>query len=338
MTAPAPAAVRDADPSLARRRSLPQGARVEMRPMRDGWPVRTVMWPGRAGGPGSLLFVTGRGDFLEKYCETFHDLVDAGWGVASFDWRGQGLSGRQGDDPMKGHSPGFDNWLGDIDELIAWFRASLPAPYFAVAHSMGGHLLQRHLAGENGEFERAVLLSPMLGISARPLGPWIARAVARLMVWTGRGGAYVIGGGPYARGAPGSMRQHLLTSDAARYGDEGWWVEQTPALALGSPTFGWVDAAFRSLENLLKPPRGMRGTGEGAAFVPLLQRISTPVLVMIPVEDGLVDNNVTRRIESLLHDGLLEEVPGAGHELLREVPAIRSQVLARLLAFLEAGR
>jgi lysophospholipase len=326
------------DPSLARRHTLPAGGQIAMRPMRDGWPVRTALWPGRADGPGSLLFLSGRGDFLEKYCETFHDLVDAGWGVASFDWRGQGLSGRQGDAPMKGHSAGFDNWLADLDDLIAWFRASLPAPYFAAAHSMGGHLLQRHLAGENGEFERAVLLSPMLGISARPLGPFLARVVARGAIWLGLGGAYIIGGGPYVPGGPGSIRQHLLTSDPARYSDEAWWVDQNPALAQGSPTFGWVDAAFRSLGVLLDPPAGARGTGEGAAFVPLLQRITTPMLVMIPEDDGLVDNRVTRRVESQINNGLLEEVPGAGHELLREVPAIRTQVLARLLAFLETGR
>nr|WP_310523774.1 alpha/beta hydrolase [Polymorphobacter sp.] len=308
-----------------------------MRAMRDGWKVRTAVWAGRVDGPGSILFLTGRGDFIEKYCETFHDLVDAGWGVATFDWRGQGLSGRQGDGPMKGHSPGFENWLSDLDELIGWFQASLPQPWYAVAHSMGGHLLQRHLAGENGEFVRAVLLAPMLGVRAPPLGPMAAGWLARVMVALGRGGEFVPGGGPYVRGTVGSVRQRLLTHDAARYLDEGWWVEQVPALALGSVTYGWLDAAFRSLKVIFSAPVGMRGTGEGADRRPRLQRITTPMLVMIPEHDGLVDNGVTRRVRGLMPYAALEEVPGAAHELLREVDEVRERVLARVMGFLETG-
>lgn len=325
------------DVALARRRGLPGGGVVAPLALRDGWQVRTAAWPGRAGGPGSILLVTGRGDFLEKYCETFHDLVDRGWGVASFDWRGQGLSGRLGGDAMKGHGPGFDTWLGDLDELVGWFRRVLPAPHYAIAHSMGGHLLQRHLAGENAEFERAVLLSPMLGVRARPLGASGARLLARAMVRLGRGGEYVAGGGPYRRGAAGSLRQRLLTSDAGRYDDEGWWIEQVPGLALGSPTWGWLDAAGRSLADLLAPSAGARGTGEGATARPGLERITTPLLILIPAEDGLVDNDVTRAAEARMRSARIEEVAGAGHELLREVPAIRERVLARVTAFLARG-
>lgn len=321
--------------TLARRRTLPTGGQVFLQPMRDGWPVRVAIWPGRADGPGSLLFITGRGDFLEKYCETFHDLVDAGWGVMSFDWRGQGLSGRQGDDTMKGHSPGFANWLDDLDALVALFQLRLPRPWHAAAHSMGGHLLQRHLAGENGEFTRAVLLSPMLGLVAKPLGSCMTRLLARIAVTLGKGGAYVPGGGPYVAGTPGSYRQRLLTSDAERYGDEGWWVAQNPALAIGSVTYGWLDAAFRSLDALFAPPPGTRGSGEGAGATPMLGRINTPLLILIPDHDGLVDNRATQRALAQMPLASLEEFPGAGHELLRETPAIRSRVLARLTAFLQ---
>ena len=325
------------DAALRRRRSLPAGGTVAMRTMRDGWPIRTAVWPGRAGGPGSILFLTGRGDFLEKYCETFHDLVDVGWGVACFDWRGQGLSGRQGDTPMKGHSSGFENWLSDLDELIDWFEATLPRPWFAVAHSMGGHLLQRHMAGENGEFTRAVLLSPMLGVTARPLGPRLARWLARAAVMVGCGGAFVPGGGPFAADAAGSVRQKLLTSDPERYADEGWWVAQNPALGIGSVTYGWLDAAFRSLAAIFSPPPGVHGTGEGKDSRPLLQRITTPMLILIPHTDGLVDNAVTRRAKALMPHARIEEIDSSGHELLREASDIRARVLARLTTFLETG-
>ena len=325
--------------ALSRRRTLPPGGHVVLQPMADGWPVRSLYWPAKQNGPGSILLLTGRADFAEKYAETLHDLIDAGWGVATFDWRGQGRSGRVGDDSMKGDAPagGFDRWLADLDTLIGWFHRVLPPPWFAIGHSMGGHLLLRHLAGENCEFERAVLLAPMLGVSARPLGAPLARLLARLMVGLGLGHRYVAGGGPRLPREPGSARQLLLTTDPERYGDEGWWVEQNPALALGSSTWGWLAAAFASLDALLKPPRGLRGTGEGARRVPALQRITTPVLVLVAEPDGLVDNAITRNAVATMAHATLEAVPGAGHELLREASDIRARVLARVTDFLQTG-
>lgn len=308
--------------ALARRRALPAGG-VGSLVLRDGWRLRTAAWPARAGGPGSILLVSGRGDFLEKNCETFHDLIDAGWGVASFDWRGQGLSGRQGDDPMKGHSPGFANWRADLGEVVAWFKATLPPPWHVVAHSMGGNLTLRHLEGGNHDFARAVLLSPMLGVRAKPLGPWLARRLARLMVAIGRGGDFLIGGGPYVPGTPGTPRQALLTSDAERYVDEGWWTAQTPGLALGSATWGWLDAAYGSIAQ--------------ATTAAALGSIVTPLLVLIPTDDGLVDNAATHDVVPRILGARIEVQPGTGHELLREADALRSAVLARLTRFLKDG-
>jgi len=303
---------------LSRRHSLPAGGTLAMRVMRDGWPVRTIFWPGRDPAKGSILLMTGRGDFIEKYAETLHDLVAAGWGVATFDWRGQGLSGRLGDTPEKGHCTSFEPWLADLAELTGWFHAVLPGPWFGMAHSMGGHLLLRRLAAGGGGFDRVVLLSPLLGIQAPPVGPGAARVLARIMVVRGRGGNYVAGGGPRIKAAPGSGRQLLLTSDPERYGDEAWWAGHDPGLSMGSPTFGWLDAAFRSL----------------AVLRAGLPRVATPVLIMIPGDDRLVDNAATRRAQVLLPGSTLVIVPGAGHELLREASDIRAQVLAQATAFL----
>jgi lysophospholipase len=304
--------------ALARRRSLPAGGTVVMQAMADGWPLRTAVWPARDAASGTVLLLNGRGDFIEKYAETIHDLVDAGWGVATFDWRGQGLSGRLGDTPEKGHCENFDTWLGDLDQLLTGWQAAVPGRWVAVAHSMGGHLLLRRLSVRGGEFARVVLLSPMLGLLAPPLGPGLARRVARLMVKLGRGGEYVRGGGPRIKAPPGSPRQLMLTSDAERYGDEGWWAEQEPRLSMGSATWGWLDAAFRSLAVL----------GAGPS------RVTTPLLVMIPASDGLVDSAATRAAMARMPAAGLEVIEGAGHELLREADALRSRVLARVMEFL----
>lgn len=311
-----------------RRRSLPAGGERLFLPLRDGWPVRLEHWarrdPQRDSAGGHVLMVTGRGDFAEKYAETLHDLVDVGWGVTVFDWRGQGLSRRVGRTPMHGASPtgagpGFDVWLDDLAELVNWSVARTGGPVLAAAHSMGGHLVLRHLAAGRGGILRAAVLAPMLGLAAGPLGPGLARRLAARLVKWHRGGDYVLGGGPYEPGVPGSERQKLLTSDTERYIDESWWVGQLPALALGSVTWGWLHDAFASIDTL-----AARGVPEA---------IAVPVLALIPERDGLVDSKATRRLIARIPDGETIAYPGAGHELLRESEPLRSEVLARMLAF-----
>lgn len=304
-----------------RRRSLPAGGERLFLPLRDGWPVRLEHWPRRNPERRHILMITGRADFVEKYAETVHDLVDAGWGVTIFDWRGQGLSRRVGKTAMHGDSPGFDVWLDDLAELVTWTVERTGGPVVVAAHSMGGHLLLRHLAAGRGGISRAAVLAPMLGLSASPLGPGLARWLAARMVKWGRGSDFVLAGGPYEPGVPGSRRQLLLTSDAERYSDESWWIAQYPALALGSVTWGWLHDAFASIQALSAP-----GVPEA---------ISAPVLALIPENDGLVDSKATRRLVARIPGGETVEYPGAGHELLREAEPLRSSVLARVLAFFD---
>lgn len=306
-----------ADP-LARRRSLPPGGVVATVTV-DGWPLRAMAWAG--GTRGSILAVNGRGDFIEKYAETCWDWIDRGWSVAAFDWRGQGRSGRLGDDPDKGHCDTLDRLVADVAELVAWFKETLPGPHFVVAHSMGGHLTLRHLAGGGRDFERAVLLAPMLGITT-PVAPWLMALAARAMRLVGGGGRYLPGGGPYRGKPPGSPRQMMLTTDSVRYVDEPWWAETQPGLVVGGVTWGWLAAAHASLAAL---------TAQGR-----LEAVATPTLILLPANESLVDNAATRRAAPRIPGVTLETIPDAAHELLRERDATRTAVLDRIDAFLTA--
>jgi lysophospholipase len=305
--------------ALARRRALPAGGERVWLTMRDGWRVRGEIWPGGNGGSsGTVLLMGGRGDFVEKYCEALHDLVDAGFAVASFDWRGQGLSGRLAANPMQGHCDSFEPWVADIGEIAVWLSERSPGRQFAIGHSMGGHLLLRHL-GEDGRFDRAVLLSPMLGLVAPPLGPWATRWLALAIVAAGGARRWVPGGGAYVPAAAGSPRQRMLTSDADRYPDEPWWIAACPELAMGAPSWGWLDAAFASLARLAPA------------------RVTTPLLVLTPERDALVDVAATRRMAALVPGARLVAIAGAGHELLRESDAIRARVLGDITGFLKGA-
>lgn len=304
--------------ALSRRRALPPGVDLSMRTMTDGHALRTASWTD--GRRGSILFLNGRGDFIEKWSEAYHDWRDRGFALAAFDWRGQGGSGRLLSDRLRGHGPAFEVWLADLAVQVAWFRDTHPAPHFAVAHSMGGHLLLRHLEDGGNDFERAVLLAPMLGLRAAPIGPGMAWLVARGAGLLGLGERYAPGSGPLVRGIAGSIRQRRLTSDVDRYGDEGWWLDQDAALALGGVTNGWLANAFSSLSALWR---------KGA-----LEKVTTPLMILVAEHEALVDNAATARAVKRLPKAWLQTVPAAAHELLREADAIRLPLLDGIDGFL----
>jgi lysophospholipase len=304
-----------------RRRSLPPDARWEEYPI-DGWPIRTVHWrPTAAKAPGSVMFVGGRADFIEKYSEAFWTWnVDWGLGLAAFDWRGQGLSGRMTADPHKGHVDDFARWIGDLGDLIDWFERMLPAPHFLVAHSMGAHLALCCLARGRSPIARGVLLAPMLGIRTAPLAPQTARRIAEAAVRCGLGERYGLLQSGYGPRQQRPERRALLTGCAERFADEHRWIAERPGLALGGVTWAWLAGAYRSIDALLAP--GM------------LEAIEIPLLVLLGEHEALVDAEAARAAADRLADGQIATIAGGRHELLREVDGTRLEAQANIRRFL----
>lgn len=297
------------------RRVVPEGARLSDWAAPDGWRLRVLDWPQLAGGAtrGSLLFLGGRGDFVEKYIEPMAHWHGNGWHVTSFDWRGQGASRAPG-----GPSPddGFDPLVHDLAGFAREWMAVHPGPHVAIAHSMGGHLLLRALAEEKVPFRAAVLVAPMAGINSGPipqrLGAWLARLFQKL----GRGDE------PIARDyriEGRGTRANRLTSSAERYADEIWWHGQQPAYDLGIPTWNWVAAAYRSMDRLTPGSLGS---------------IEIPLLILATDRDKLVDTRAIRRAAAAIPGAELV-IFDAAHEILREADPVRLDALRRIDAFLQ---
>ena len=81
----------------------------------DGVPLRAVRWHPQGEARGTVLIAPGRAEYVEKYFETVGDLLTRGLVVVVFDWRGQGMSGRELDDRRKGHIDDFSLYLRDLD-------------------------------------------------------------------------------------------------------------------------------------------------------------------------------------------------------------------------------
>ncbi|MEI9928706.1 MAG: alpha/beta fold hydrolase [Sphingomonas sp.] len=102
-----------------------------------------------------------------------------GWTITSFDWRGQGGSGRLTDAGNCGHIESFDQFVGDLRAFHADWAAATPGPHVVMGHSMGGHLVLRALVEGAIAPEAAVLVAPMLGFKSA-FGPFSER-VARIL-------------------------------------------------------------------------------------------------------------------------------------------------------------
>lgn len=304
------------DPLLVRR-AIPADATVATWRAADGWPVRRFDRPG--SGRGAILFQGGRADVIEKYLETFDDWHRAGWSVTSFDWRGQGGSGRLSPDPHVGHADDFLPWLDDLQGFWREWSAAHPGPQVVVGHSMGGYLVLQALLDQRIRADAAVLVAPMLGLRS-PIGAVAGGWLARFMA----------GRGDPARAAWSARedersvlrRARRLTADPGRFADEGWWYERNPAIRLGPPSWAWLAEAFAATARLRADPR--------------LATMDVPTLMLLAERDRLVDARAAARVAARLPNARVQRFgAGCAHEILREADPVRSRAMAAIAGFLD---
>jgi lysophospholipase len=303
------------------RRAIPSTATVGRWDTPDGWPHRTITWgaPDRPSR-GSLLFLGGRGDHIEKYLESFEDWRHRGWAVESVDWRGQGGSGRTSPDPHVGHIDDFAIWIDDIAAFVTDWTARTPGPHVIIGHSMGGHLVLRALAERRIAPDAAVLVAPMLGFLA-PYPDWLGQKVGALMCRIGdpARAAWKMSEKP---GSPVRLRQLLLTHDDDRYADEQYWHIAAPETLLGPGSWRWAERAYASFIKLAAPDT--------------LEAITIPMLLLGTSADKLVSPKAIVRDAARLPNASLHIYGAeAAHELLREADGVRNDALARIDDFLE---
>jgi lysophospholipase len=226
---------------------VPPGAVASAARTIDGLSIRVARWHPPGVPRGAVVLAQGRAEFIEKYFETVGDLLARGFAVVTFDWRGQGLSARQVENPRKGHVDDFLIYERDLDAVIEQAVAPFcPKPWFALAHSTGAAILLAQARRGRSPFARIVMTSPLIDIAGLPF-PEGARMLADLLNVVGLGGAFVPGGKASSLLAL-PFAGNKLTSDERRYKRNAAVAAAEPRVAIGAPTIGWLNAAFRRIE------------------------------------------------------------------------------------------
>lgn len=287
----------------------PEGAEEHWLEGRGGVKVRVMTAPALGAPRGSVIVAPGRTEFIEKYFEVTRELQARGFAVFCIDWRGQGLSGREVDNGLKGHFASFDDPVNDLSTALKLLAAKLPRPYIGLAHSMGGAIMLRAMQTRRIELDAAAFTSPMWGI----LGlNDMAKKYARFMTSLGAGGGFAPS--VEKKWKRENFKKNPVTHDKERHARCQGLIAEEPRLALAGPTIGWVAAASDATEAFLTPGS--------------LAHVRIPVLVATAGEEQLVDNASHALVVEQFPEARHVTIPGAKHEILMETDELRAQFWA----------
>src|SRR3984885_4243812 len=172
---------------------IPAASLFEPLPVKAvGARLRAAKFPAAPDVPyrGVCVLLNGQTEFIEKYFEVIDELRGRGFAVATMDWRGQGGSARHTDDNRKSFVGDFSEYDEDLDTLMNWIVRPMLTDGrkpIALAHSMGAHILLRHLVRRPASFAACALCAPMIGISFRGQPEWLVRAVTKFQMLRGKG-------------------------------------------------------------------------------------------------------------------------------------------------------
>lgn len=254
--------------------------------------------------PGAPIPAGGEAHWLRAYDEL---RLRAAYFPPTGAARGQGLSGRLSDDPLKGCANGWRPFLADYETVIEAFADRLPKPWIAMGHSMGGGLTSLALTEGEGRFAAAVLSAPMLGINLGGRDAVQTRWVAWLMTVIGRDEAYPA---PPTDPWADSFETNALTHDRGRWERTRAQFAAAPELMLGSVTWGWLYFALALARRIEKSRRA--------------ESLTLPVTIVAAGEEKLVANVASKAFAGRLQKGRWLQVPGAYHEILQETDPVRA--------------
>jgi len=291
-------------------------------PLGDGGRIRYALFePEKAHG--TVLIAPGRREFIEKkYAELGPALLKRNCRLIFFEWRGQGLSDRflTGKLHQRDHITDFGTHLNDLtsfyDKVI---HPRQTGPLLVFGHSMGSHLLLRWLVECQIKAAAAIIIAPMLALAALPV-----HAAARAMSWTavhlGHNTDYAPGQHDY-NDRDRAFDKNPLSHDLERYTIIEKYFDAHPEMTVGGVTWGWLDAALKS----------MNRTYQRHYF----ERLTLPILALTGSGDHVTPPTELDRYLRRLPNAHNFIIPGARHDLMNEADIYQIEAWKHIDRFLD---
>jgi len=271
----------------------------------NGLAHHVILWGER---PVDVVLCHGFLDIAWSFDALARELVEAGHGVASFDWRGHGESEWIG----RGGYYHFPDYALDLEELLPKVG---DRPVHLLGHSMGGGVCAM-LAAVRPEKVRTLAL--VEGIGPPDMAP--REPTARLRAW-------LDGVAKVRSKAPTPMKDLYAALRRMRVQNPDLPDELGLFLARKSttPTHGGLRWAFDPLHKTFSPRRF-----DPEAFMSLLGAIEPPTLV-VAGEKGMRLPDESERV-GRIPDHRFVEIPEVGHMIHWFAP---EALAARLIPFFE---
>lgn len=281
-----------------------------------GHDIRAASWAGdpKIDRDTTVVLLQGRASFIEKHKELITDLVKRGYHVKTFDWSGQGGSGRFLKNTHKGHINSFDQYLSDLDVFMKNYVLPVASgKVVLLGSSMGGHLALRYVKEHSDTpIDGLILLAPMLDVITDPVPRSLASPLVNAVVAFGGRETYALGRGDFNPDKK-SFEKNKETQSPERYKKEVKILKENPYYVLGGPTYGWVKAAFESMEKTMDPS--------------YLQSVKTPILFMTAGKDMILITEDDHKVCATLPKCVHKIYRNAFHNIANEIDKVRNAFL-----------
>ena len=302
-----------------------ENAQVIFKRSNDGRKLRTAFWTAKKNkAHGTVFFLNGHREFIEKYSETFKFLVEKGFNVITLDWRGWGLSDRPFPSrPKVQHISSAAEYQLDLDVVIDLAKEkNLTTPWHLVAHSLGSLLGLRRLVLEPQRFSKYIFLSPLWGNMRsipRPIEKLLVRYEKMLgFLWLTK----ITNQNP-KKYQPYPLtvdfKENTLTSDKKQFYRLQTLLKENTLLHSGAPTLGYLIAILKEINELNLPDLPNR-----------------KILVLLAENERITDNNAVIRFINNHRFINVVKIEKAQHELLIEKEELRREALSIMHRFLKS--
>lgn len=268
-----------------------------------------------------VVFIQGRGTFLEFYEVLVDPLLERGYDVWTYDLTGQGGSSRL---PLSSqetssltkqrmqHVANFDSYLVDMHEFIQTVVLPQVGDHTLLlgGYSKGGHVALRYLQTHpQHPFKGVFAISPLLSLKLPLSHTLVLQSLNTMGLFTDLD-SYVKGACDVDPIFAMTFETNPYTSDPQRFQEMVDLCVKYPDWMMGGVSMSWLRAAIDSVFALWEPAA--------------IQAIQIPVLLSTGESDGVVDVSYNAQFVKELPKAKHLLYPKGRHELFREAADMRA--------------